>query len=245
MVLQHCVSTALSTLSLLLAVFVGATESDGPSADTKENLDLPVATSSLSGTGDESTAELVVLWGQAFEGNGFYVCVDGRGASRSGVRSGVRRLLEQLSDGCRFAIVHGGVDVRRFPASGRPAAATATARRRAAAFIESFERTGDVRTREALLECVGIAQRSPVRYNHIFFFISSACLQSCEQAANAPACYAATLESIEALNRNLTPIHVVGAAPSGCSHGAFTGTCFTFLQALRSRYGGKSVRRVQ
>ncbi|MCZ6796298.1 MAG: hypothetical protein O7J95_22020 [Planctomycetota bacterium] len=94
----------------------------------KENLDLPFDARGEHSDEEEDPPEVVIFYGQNYEGDGFFYIIDrsttmqDRGELRR-AKQEVARNVSEFSPATQFAIVFFDAGITKFPTSGRPAEA--------------------------------------------------------------------------------------------------------------------------
>jgi len=114
---------------------------DLSAAPLKENLDLPFDARGESGE-DEDAPEVVVFYGQQFEGDGIFYVVDKSYSMRDSgeltiAQREVVRNIQDFSDKVQFGIVFFDSQVVQFPANGQPAEANPSMKSAACSFVMS------------------------------------------------------------------------------------------------------------
>lgn len=102
--------------------------------ELKANLDLPYDAG--SGTdGDDEAPEVMVFYGESFEGEGFFYCIDGSMSMGDGAWQTLQRELGRsilgLKEDMQFGFVIFNKAVLAFPNSGKPTVATTEAKKAA------------------------------------------------------------------------------------------------------------------
>ena len=114
---------------------------DLSAAPLKENLDLPFDARGESGE-EEDAPEVVVFYGQQFEGDGIFYVVDKSYSMRDSgelaiAQREVVRNVQEFSDRVQFGIVFFDSQVVQFPANGQPAEANPSMKSAACSFVMS------------------------------------------------------------------------------------------------------------
>jgi hypothetical protein len=145
----------------------------GGGAATKENLDLPFDALGSS-EDDEEAPELVVFYGQQYEGDGFFYCLDRSGTMSEGskfptLQKEVIKNLTQFSERVQFAIVFFDANVTKFPASGRPCEATPAMKAAGSAYVTSNKTGHGTCCKEALVTALSFANQSTAKRKVILY----------------------------------------------------------------------------
>jgi Mg-chelatase subunit ChlD len=114
---------------------------DLSSAPLKENLDMPFDARGESEE-EEDAPEVVVFYGQQFEGDGIFYVVDKSGSMRDSgeleiAKREVIRNIQEFSDRVQFGLVFFDSQVVQFPAGGQPAEANPSMKSAACSFVMS------------------------------------------------------------------------------------------------------------
>lgn len=165
---------SLAAFTLLLLFLSGSTilAQNSRGMATKENLDLPF--DALGNSEDEEEApEIVYFYGQQFEGDGIFFCLDRSSSTCNGElaieKREAIRTVTQFSNRVEFAIVFYDAQVMRWPTTGRPARADAAQRAAAVAFLSTVICGRGTCTKEGLLAAVDFADRATTRRNVIIY----------------------------------------------------------------------------
>lgn len=127
----------------LLATFAlgGRIGAGKPPAGLKENLDLPFSLSA-DGEEDEPAPELVVFYGQIYEADSFFYCLDRSLSMAEGewqtLQREVTRNVRQFSKEVLFGIAFFARETTAFPADRKPAKASEAQKAAAVALVESL-----------------------------------------------------------------------------------------------------------
>lgn len=114
---------------------------DLSAAPVKENLDLPFDAAGETGE-DEDAPEVVVFYGQQFEGDGIFYVIDKSYSMRDSgelaiAQREVTRNIQEFSDRVQFGLVFFDSNVVKFPANGQPAEASPGLKSAACSFVMS------------------------------------------------------------------------------------------------------------
>lgn len=144
---------------------VGSTYTAEPmSSATKENLDLPF--DAVGSSEDEEEApEIVVFYGQQYEGDGFFFCCDRSGSMNDGVKwkrmqQEVVKNISQFSEKVEFSIVFFDAGMVCFPPSGRPAEASPALKAAGIAMVMSAVPGHGTCAKPALIKTINYANQS-------------------------------------------------------------------------------------
>ena len=141
-------------------------------APTKENLDLPYDAFGLNET-EEEAPEVVVFYGQSFEGDGIFYCLDRSSSTCGGElaiekRETLRNIME-FSSRVEFAVVFYDAGMKKFPQSGRPMKADAAGKSAAVSFVSATQCGRGTCVKRGLLECLSFASFSSAKRNVIIY----------------------------------------------------------------------------
>ncbi len=156
----------------LLTTQALAQSTSGASAATKENLDLPF--DAVGSSEDEEDApEIVVFYGQQYEGDGFFFCCD-RSSSMEGLKwkrlqQEVVKNISQFSDKVEFSIVFFDANIIAFPPSGRPAEASPALKAAGIAMVMSSTTGHGTCAKAALIKTLNYANQSSAKRKTIVF----------------------------------------------------------------------------
>jgi len=164
------------TLSGVLVLLWGTLlcAQSGASSDTKENLDLPYDAGGDGDKGaDEDAPEVVVFYGQSFEGDGIFYCLDRSSSTADGElnieqRETVRNIMD-FSSRIKFGVVFYDSGVEKFPASGLPVEATASNKQAAVNWVMQVVPGTGTCVKRGLLEALKFANRSTAKRNVLIY----------------------------------------------------------------------------
>lgn len=162
----------MRTLIVLLCTFswypAAAAAQDQPR--TKANLDLPFD-ALVDEVNEEEPLEYIVFYGQNYEGDGFFFCLDRSSSTAQGELAMEKReairVISEFSENVTFGVVFYDAEVMKFPSSGRPAEATTGMKSAAVTFIASIQPGKGTCVAKGLTECLNFANQSPARRNQI------------------------------------------------------------------------------
>ena len=177
--LDHdCLASRLTRIAaLLLTILVALSARNTLEAQsqfrTKQNLDLPFDAGGTSESTDEEAPEVVVFYGQSFEGDGVFYCLDRSGSTAQGElniekRETVRNIMD-FSPRVKFAVVFYSSDVMKFPSSGMPATATAGKKNAASAWVMSVVPGSGTCVQRGLFAALDFANRSTSKRNVVIY----------------------------------------------------------------------------
>jgi len=159
----------LPTLLLVLGLFAlpcaaSAQESGG---FNKANLDLPF---DAGGTNEEEeeAPDIVIFYGQQYEGDGIFFSCDRSGSMREGgkfkrLQNEVIKNISSFSEKVQFGVVFFAGDLTKFPNSGKPAVATPAMKAAAISMVNSAAFGRGTCTKIALQACMSYAQLSSAK----------------------------------------------------------------------------------
>ena len=139
---------------------------------TKENLDLPYDAFGLSEE-EEEAPEVVFFYGQQYEGDGFFFCLDRSSSVANGEldieKREAIRTISQFSKHVQFAIVFYDQGMMKWPGSGRPAEANGSMKSGAISFLSTIQAGSGTCVKKGLLEAINFANRSSAKRNVIIY----------------------------------------------------------------------------
>jgi hypothetical protein len=196
----------MRTIAVLIAVFLlgvisaPALAQDAGGIGSRENLDLPFDAFGQEEE-EEEAPEVIFFYGQQYEGDGFFFCLDRSGSSAGGELEIEKReavqTVSQFSDQVEFAFVFFDRGIMKWPGTGRPAEANAGQKASAIAWLSTIQFGGGSCVREGLIEAINFANRSTRRRNIIIYLGDAGA--TCQ--GQDPAAYAAqTLSAVSAAN---------------------------------------------
>ncbi len=160
-------TSAVAVLFLFLGAGWRALAGGEPGGGLKANLDLPFDAAGESDGDEEDAPEIVIFWGQRYEGDGIFFCCDKSdsmsGAPMERLRKEMIESLRQLSERAQIGIVLFDSRVYQFPATGRPATATAQMKAAGESWIRSVSPGSCSCYKEGLLTALNFALQSTVR----------------------------------------------------------------------------------
>jgi hypothetical protein len=142
----------------VLAAFLSLASASGLAAEgisRKENLDLPFDSLETYET-EEAAPEVVVFFGQAYECDAIFYCLDRSSSTCRGVlalekREAIRKVQEFLAN-MQFGFVYFDRGIRKFPSDGRPARATPDQKSAAISYLSALQCGGGTCVLRGMLE---------------------------------------------------------------------------------------------
>jgi len=115
---------------------------------TKANLDLPFDAGGEDDLEEEEAPEVIVFYGQMYEGDGIVFCCDTSASMSEGgkferLQREVTTTIFQFSDRVQFGIVFFNTGIAKFPASGGPADSTPAMKEAATQMVMAATSTGN------------------------------------------------------------------------------------------------------
>jgi len=160
---QRCFLPCAAVLFLIAALGPDRVRSEDSGAFVKANLDLPFD-ARADGEEEEPAPEIVVFYGQQYEGDGFFFCCDKslsmRGAALKRLQQEVIKSIEQLSDGVQFGIVFFDSSIYKYPEAGMPATTSPSSKNAMAGWVLSVPIGAASCYKEALLTTLQFSQQS-------------------------------------------------------------------------------------
>jgi len=158
---------------LILGLTIGLASSspfaqEGGGFGIKANLDLPFDAAGPEDDEDEEEApEIVVFYGQQFESDGIFFCVDKSGSMTGQAwkrcQDEVVRNILQFSEKVQFGIVFFDDRISKFPKTNRPAEATPAMKVAAQAMVMSVQPGNGSCYVEGIIEALNFANLSTVK----------------------------------------------------------------------------------
>ena len=184
----------------------------GAAAKTKENLDLPIEAEGVE-EDPEDAPEVVLFYGQAFEGDGIIYVIDksctmqDEGELDIAKREVVRNIRE-FSDKVWFGIVFFSNDVVKFPSSGMPAQAEVTMRDAAISFVMTMEGHCGTCCQQGLAEGLQMANLATPKHKAIIYVGDGG--GTCPGTTDEASYLQKTLTSITFMNYQRVVINCIG-----------------------------------
>jgi Mg-chelatase subunit ChlD len=227
---------SLSSLAVAILVFLPHAPAPGDGAPPlKANLDLPFDAGGEDGE-EEAAPEVVVFFGQVYEGSALVFALDESGSMTQNQRwqiqvREVTRTISELSDRAEFGIVFYGSQVSAM--GTRPLPATPANKNRGRIYVASRSPRGDTCLGEGVVKALEIAQLSEAK-QRIVIVTSDGHPDNCATGNSAtPAEVEEILRKTVAANPGLA-IRV---------HSVWVGThsetnAITFMRRLADAHGG-------
>jgi len=223
----------------LLSLGVPTTANDSGGGVTKANLDLPFDAAGGQQEEEEEAPEIVVFYGQQYEGDGVVFSCDCSGSMKGNkfrrLQTEVIKNVSSFSERVQFGIVFFAGDVVKFPSSGKPADATASMKAAALAMVNSAQLRQGTCTKEALVACLAYASQSSAKRKLIIH------LSDGEHRCNGadPDAYGReTLSMVGQRNTGRAKINSICIGPSGEVNEAW-------MRNLAAQNGGTFARIVE
>ncbi len=167
--MARTVLTAFVLFTLLLFFSANVSAQGGLS---KENLDLPYDALSLAEE-DEDAPEVVIFYGQNYEGDGVFFCLDRSGSTANGElkiekRETIRSITE-FSARVQFGIVFYDAGVKKYPSTGRPLTASVGAKGGAISWLTNLRSGSGTCPGKGLMECLNYVSFSSAKRNVIIW----------------------------------------------------------------------------
>lgn len=223
-------------LGLVPAFSLRLEAQSGAQISSKENLDLPYDAYG-SNQEEEDAPEVVFFYGQQYEGDGFFFCLDRSGSTRgSGIAIEKRETIQtisQFSKHVEFAIVFYDRSLMKWPGHGRPAEASSGMKSSAISWLSAINAGSGTCTREGLLAAINFANRASTQRNQIIYLGDG---KTTCPGHNASQYGQQTLAAVAAANYKN---HKLSSICAGSSVDE------AWCQALASATGGKYTRLTQ
>jgi len=140
---------------------------EGGGGFNKLNLDLPF---DAGGTQEEEeeAPEIVVFYGQQYEGDGIFFSCDKSGSMNEGnkfkkLQQEVIKNISQFSERVEFGICFFDAGLSKFPTSGQPAKASAAMKAAGSAYVMSTAPGHGTCSKPALITCLQFANQSSAK----------------------------------------------------------------------------------
>ncbi len=144
----------------------------GGGASVKENLDLPYDAIGLEEE-DEDAPEVIVFYGQNYEGDGIFYCLDRSSSTRgepiAKEKREVIRNVQEFTERVEFGITFYDRSLIFFPSNSRPAKADAGQKAAATAWLGSIQSGGGSCFGLGLKKCLDMANQSSAKRNVIIY----------------------------------------------------------------------------
>jgi hypothetical protein len=152
----------LTTALMVLGILCGSQLFGAGQIPSKDNLDLPFDAFGLNETEGEAP-EVVVFYGQSFEGDGFFYCLDRSSSTCGGEieiekRETIRNIME-FSSRIEFGIAFYDQGLTKFPSSGRPMTADAGGKSAGVSFVAATKCGRGTCVKLGLMACLDFVKR--------------------------------------------------------------------------------------
>ncbi len=196
-----------------LGVLPCSVRSQDMGAGSKENLDLPFDSVGTS-EDEEDAPEIVIFYGQQFEGDGIFFCCDHSssmtGPKLSRLKQEVTKNLTQFNEKTQFGIVFFDINMVCFPSSGRPTDASPSMKAAGISFTMSLQAGMGTCGKAALLKVLNMANQSSAK-RKVILFLSDGEMSCDGQGANYPQ---STLAETTAHNTQRVKINTICLGPA-------------------------------
>ena len=186
------------------------------SGASKENLDLPFEAFGNTDTEEEVT-EIIVFYGQQFEGDGIFFCCDKSGSMNESskfkrLQQEVVKNITSFSEKVQFGITFFDAGLSKFPPSGRPAEANPAMKAAGLSFVMSTVPGHGTCCKPALFAALNFANQSSSKRRLIIYLSDG--FTTCP-GQDATAYGAATLGETTARNTTRVHINAICIGPAG------------------------------
>ena len=169
----------LLTAFALTALLVTATspvfaQSVGATGQVKENLDLPYDAIGSNTDEEEDAPEIIQFYGQTYEGDGIFYCIDRSGSMQSMgeldvAKQEVTRNISEFSDRVQFGIVFFDSNVLKWPPSGQPANANAAKKQAGISWVQTMPGGSGSAINKGLTTALDMVNKSTVKRNTLIY----------------------------------------------------------------------------
>ena len=212
---------AILAIASVGPVFIGSASTlrAQESGSLKANLDLPFEAAGNKEE-EEEAPDIVVFYGQQFEGDGIFYCCDMSGSMKEAgkfnhLKQEVTKNISSFSERVQFGVVFFDANMKKFPNTGRPADANATQKSAALAFVSSTTPGSGTCAKPALSACFTYASQSSAK-RKIIIYLSDG-FHTCP--SHDPAQYGKeVLSEASAKNTTHAKINAICIGPSGASN---------------------------
>jgi hypothetical protein len=235
--------SSILTLAILSLVFwtgqAPAFGQDAGGGGTKENLDLPF--DAIGASEDEEEApEIIVFYGQQYEGDGIFFCCDKSGSMNEAnkfrrLQQEVAKNLTQFSERVQFGIVFFDAGLSKFPPSGRPAEANPSMKAAGMAYVMSTTPGHGTCCKAALTTALTYANQATSKRKLIIYLSDG--YTTCP-GQDATQYGQATLAEVTARNTSRIHINTICIGPQG-------GVDENWMRKLAAQNNGSYARIVQ
>ncbi|MBI4585149.1 MAG: hypothetical protein HY717_14145, partial [Planctomycetes bacterium] len=177
---------SLILIALLVLFAVNGRAQNTGSVGTKENLDLPFDATGQENE-DEEAPPTIIFYGQTYEGDGIFYCLDRSSSTADGElaiekRETIRNISE-FSERVQFAIVMYDQGVMKWPTSGKPADANQGFKSAAIGFLSSVQPGHGTCVALGLTESLNFANQSTAKRTQIIL-LTDGCMYCAGQDRN-------------------------------------------------------------
>ena len=202
-------STSFAFGFLFIALFAVPTAAQDQERSTKTILDLPVD-GGFKDEIEEIAPEVVVFYGQMFECQGIFYCLDRSSSTCDGEleiekREAIRNVRE-FSQDMEFAFVFFDRGIRKFPSNGKPVRATPGHKQQAITCLSTLRCGAGTCVRQALLETMTYVNACNVRRAVVIYLGDG---QTTCPGSDPDQHALATLRDIRAANKRNVPIDAI------------------------------------
>ena len=205
-----------AALLIITAPRAWSQDSAGAGAASKENLDLPYDAIGSS-EDDEEPPEMVIFYGNQYEGDGIFFSCDKSGSMNDSnkfrrLQQEVIKNITQFSERVQFGIVFFNGGLYKFPQSGRPADATPVMKAAGSAFVTSTTPGHGSCCKPALIQALSYANQSSAKRKIIIHLADG--FTTCP-GSDATQYGQQTLAEVTAKNTQRVHINTICIGPSG------------------------------
>lgn len=200
----------------------------------KENLDLPFDALGEEDEEDEEAPEVVMFYGTALEGEGFFYVIDRSGSMQDSgelviAKREVTRNITEFTERVRFGVFFFDKGVQRFPSGDQAAKADSGSKASAISFVESMTSGSGSCPLVGLAAALDMANKCSVRRKVITYVGDGG--GHCAGARNEAEYHARTLAGVGVQNYQRLQINAIGVLDVSPAQELF-------LQSLASMNGG-------
>ena len=228
-------SRALAAIALLVGSSVLRGQEIAGGAYLKENLDLPYNAGARAPDEEEDPPEIVTFYGQTYETEAIFFCLDQSLSMGSGeweaLQRELTRVITEFSTSMEFGIVFFHEEATVFPSSRRPAKATPGMKRSAISLVRSTAPSNrSTCFLSGLREALRMANLSSAERRSVVFMSDGKATCIGEDSVTY---VQQTLSEVKALNAKRSAINTVGVGFEVIEH---------FLKSLAEQNGGRYQR---
>lgn len=204
---------AILSLAALLWTSPAAAQDLGSSGvgGTKENLDLPFDARGETEE-EEDAPEIVVFYGEQFEGDGMFYAIDRSGSMQDSgelaiAKREIVKNVTEFSSRVQFGIVFFDANVIKFPSSGQPAEANPAMKASGTSFVQSTPGGGGSCCQQGIVAALQMANRASSKRKVLVYLGDGG--GTC-QGANESNYLKQTLAAVTASNYQRVQINCIG-----------------------------------